>query len=219
MCFQRDCHFYPIVPSDNQQADLWTHLSPIINSPLILPAGFAKPSLLIALRSLRRIHLCEICIVLGNPGSRLKMSVCFATLSSTRQSVTKPPVTKLRSEASGLTKDWPRASVLLFVSNTLTRAVKLSNSLPLPSSVNNGTLHLAVLSDINKHGHKGIPDTCEGCQAPTCSQTKRETNKQREKKEACESWRTRTQAWTHNADACETHIIQHERFLVLNPVF
>lgn len=84
--------------------------------------------------------------------------------------------------SSGLTKDWPRASVLLFVSNTLTRAVKLSNSLPLPSSVNNGTLHLAVLSDINKHGHKGIPDTCEGCQAPTFSQTKRETNKQQGKR-------------------------------------
>lgn len=57
--------------------------------------------------------------------------------------------------SSGLTKDWPGASVLLFVSNTLMRAVKLSNSLPLPSSINNGTFHLAVLSDINKHSHKG----------------------------------------------------------------
>lgn len=35
------------------------------------------------------------------------------------------------------------------------RAVKLSNSLPLPSSINNGTFHLAVVSDINKHSHKG----------------------------------------------------------------
>lgn len=94
--------------------------------------------------------------------------------------------------SSGLTKDWPRASVLLFVSNTLTRPVKLSNSLRLPSSVNNGTLHLAVLSDINKHGHKGIPDTCEGCQAPTCSQTKRGNKQTTEKKEVWESWHTQT---------------------------
>lgn len=72
--------------------------------------------------------------------------------------------------------------MLLFVSNTLTRAVKLSNSLPLPSSVNNGTLHLAVLSDVNKHGHKGIPDTCEGCHATACSLTKRETNKRQKKR-------------------------------------
>lgn len=83
--------------------------------------------------------------------------------------------------SSGLTKDWPRASVLLFVSNTLTRAVKLSNPLPLPSSVNNGTLHLAVLSDINKHGHKAIPETCEGCHATACSQRGEQTNKQQRK--------------------------------------
>lgn len=78
--------------------------------------------------------------------------------------------------SSGLTKDWPGASVLLFVSNTLMRAVKLSNSLPLPSSINNGTFHLAVLSDINKHSHKGT-DTRKGCRALTCSQTKREGKK------------------------------------------
>lgn len=50
----------------------------------------------------------------------------------------------------------------LFVSNTLMRAVKLSNSLPLPSGTNNGTFNLAVLSDINKHSHKGsrrVPET------------------------------------------------------------
>lgn len=57
--------------------------------------------------------------------------------------------------SSRLTKDWTGASVPLFVSNTLMRAVKLSNSLPLPSSTNNGTFNLAVLSDINKHSHKG----------------------------------------------------------------
>lgn len=56
--------------------------------------------------------------------------------------------------SSGLTKDWPGASVPLFVSNTLMRAVKLSNSLPLPSGTNNGTFNLAVLSGINKHSHK-----------------------------------------------------------------
>ena len=56
--------------------------------------------------------------------------------------------------SSRLTKDWPGASVPLFVSNTLMRAVKLSNSLPLPSGTNNGTFNLADLSDINKHSHK-----------------------------------------------------------------
>ncbi|TNN47475.1 hypothetical protein EYF80_042323 [Liparis tanakae] len=34
------------------------------------------------------------------------------------------------------------------------RAVKLSDSLPVPSDTNNGTFYLAVVSDINKHSHK-----------------------------------------------------------------
>lgn len=57
-------------------------------------------------------------------------------------------------QSSRLTKDWPGASVPLFVSNTLMRAVKLSNALPLPSGTNNGTFNLPVLSDINKRSHK-----------------------------------------------------------------
>lgn len=112
--------------------------------------------------------------------------------------------------------------MLLFVSNTLTRAVKLSNSLPLPSSVNNGTLHLAVLSDVNKHGHKGIPDTCEGCHATACSLTKR-GNKQTTKKKR--GGRVGTQrrcehaAQTRRGEKRVRQIFLSDRFLVLNPVF
>lgn len=50
------------------------------------------------------IHVCEIYTVLGNPSSLLKMSSCFATLSTMRQSATKPPVRGPLSEAPG----WPR---------------------------------------------------------------------------------------------------------------
>lgn len=57
-------------------------------------------------------------------------------------------------QSSRLTKDWPGASVPLFVSNTLMRAVKLSNALLLPSGTNNGMFNLPVLSDINKRSHK-----------------------------------------------------------------
>lgn len=49
----------------------------------------------------------------------------------------------------------------LFVSNTLMRAVKLSNSLPLPSSPNNGTYNLPVLNDINQGGGENkCPGEC-----------------------------------------------------------
>lgn len=63
--------------------------------------------------------------------------------------------------SSGLTKDWPGASVPLFVSNTLMRAVKLSNSLRLPSGTNNGTFNLAALSDINNRSRKKEQTRCQ----------------------------------------------------------
>lgn len=73
--------------------------------------------------------------------------------------------------SSRLTKDWPGASVPLFVANTLMRAVKLSNPLPVPSGTYNGTFNLAVLSDINKHGHK------ENRRVPVTPRTDMFTNK------------------------------------------
>ncbi len=60
---------------------------------------FVKPSRLISLCA--SIHVCEISTVLDNPSSLLKMSSCFATLSTMRQSATKPPVSGPLSEAPG----------------------------------------------------------------------------------------------------------------------
>lgn len=78
----------------------------------------------------------------------------------------------------------------LFVSNTLMRAVKLSNLLPLPSGTNNGTFNLAFLNDINTNI------------ALTCSQTnkqKREknTHTQGEKREAERDLSFLIMEWTH----------------------
>lgn len=77
------------------------------------------------------IQACKISTVLGNPRSLLRMSLCYATLSAVRQSATKPPVSGPFKPTSGLTTDWPGASVPPFVSNTLMRAVKLSKFTPV----------------------------------------------------------------------------------------
>lgn len=77
------------------------------------------------------IQACKISTVLGNPSSLLRMSWCYATLSAVRQSATKPPVSGPFKPTSGLTTDWPGASVPPFVSNTLMRAVKLSKFTPV----------------------------------------------------------------------------------------
>lgn len=179
----------PITPSDNQQADLLTFVSPIINLPLILLAGFVKPIITHFITLRPHLSLWNMYCPWKSWQSIWRRASASPPCQA-RDSVTKPPVTRLRSEAPGLTKDWPRASVLLFVSNALTRAVKLSNSLPLPSSVNNGTLHLAVLSDINKHGHKGDTRHVRGAARHWHAHKQRgETNKQR----GWESRRTQTQ--------------------------
>lgn len=73
----------------------------------------------------------------------------------------------------------------LFVSNTLMRAVKLSNSLPVPSDTNNGTFYLAVVSDINKHSHKENRQvTCAQTNTTTTTLTDTALNTQRDKERA-----------------------------------
>ena len=62
---------------------------------------FANPSDLFNHTS---THVTEICVVLHNPSSLLTMSSCFATLSTMRQSVTKPPASGPLSNALV----WPR---------------------------------------------------------------------------------------------------------------
>lgn len=174
-------HFYPShLLTTNKR--MCKHSSPrLLIHPPILPAGFVKPSLLILLRS----GAVFVCVKYVSSLEILAVDWRRASALPPCQARDRESQSHLSPGCAALTKDWPRASVLLFVSNALTRAVKLSGSLPLPSSVNNGTLHLAVLSDINKRGHKGgeggrVPGTCEDCQAPARSQTKRVTNKQQQ---------------------------------------
>lgn len=95
------------------------------------------------------VFMCERSTVLGNPSSLL---LCRPVKHETEchKATCQRPV----KHCFRLTKDWPGASVPLFASNTLMRAVKLSNALWLPSGTNNGTFNLAVLSDINKHACK-----------------------------------------------------------------
>jgi len=107
-------------------------------------------------------------IVLGNPGSLLKIEPLFCHPVKHETECHKATCQWPVKQSSRLTKNWPGASVPLFASNTLMRAVKLSNALHLPSGTNNSTFNLAVLDDINKHSCK---DTLMLRNALACSQT------------------------------------------------